>query len=664
MAFSVEPAAPQTGSTQLLLTPAQVLGPNGLMAGSLEGYQARESQIRMAGAVYDTLRDERELLVEAPTGTGKSLAYLIPAILHAVPNLQRVVIATANIALQEQLVGKDLPFLRDLLPVDFKFALMKGRQQFVCVDKLTEHNSGFFKGGGLAQEDEEEFRAVLDWANKTGSGDVSELDFKPGPRVWRQFAVTDTGECAGCELPCFHKAAIEAAADADIVVTNYHLLFADLQVRMRTADRARVLPPYDILIADEAHEIPEIGANFAGEDIGRWSFRSLKSFLSGETWERLDQAAERFARALNAARFRETNRVRITRPGCADPSELLLCVDQARRELQSVKKGEDPEGKRYKQLERREAQCREACRKIKFLVDQEDPEWVYWVETWAPKAGPTLGKLCGKPVSVAKHLAANLFPQLQAFVGTSATLTTTRNDFSFIRDRLGLPEGRTRQLILPSPFDFRSSALVVVPDQLPEPNAEDFRDRMIDTLARAVPAAGGRSLLLFTSNAAMQEAWHALEPEFGRLGYRCFRQGSAPSTVLIQRFKDDVSSVLFATRTFFQGIDVPGEALSLVALDRLPFPSPADPVMDWIAEHDPKGWFFRHSLPLSLITFKQIFGRLIRRDTDRGVMLLMDGRVKTKRYGHQFLKSIPGGMLSTEIQAIQSFLSDDDDPFS
>lgn len=644
------------------LTPAQVLGAGGLMADRLPGYQPRESQIRMAEAVMQTLTDGGELLVEAPCGVGKSFGHLVPAILHAVPNGQRVVVATANIALQEQLVQKDLPFLRDLLPAAFSYSLLKGRGQYACADKLLEHNSTLF-AGHYTPEDAAEFQKVLDWANQTATGDSSELTFRPNAKTWRHFSIGDTSECVGCDLPCFHKAAIANAMDADIVVTNYHLLFADLQVRKMTGGMAAVLPPYEILIADEAHEIPEIGAGFAGEEVGRFSFRALKNFLSGPTWQRLDNEVERFSRALTQAKFMEANKTRITSPGCVEYGELTACLERARHELMVNKGREDPDGKAYKQLERRVTQCKEAIRRIAMLVDQEEEDWVYWVDEWyPPQGGAAMGKLCGKPVSIAKHLAHGLYPYLGAFVATSATLTTARGDFTFIRERLGLQ--KPKQLLLPSPFDFRHSALLVIPECLPEPNDPEFRDRMITSLREAVLEAKGRSLLLFTSNSAMEQAWRGLEQTFMRAGYRCLQQGTAPSTILIAEFKRDISSVLFATRTFFQGIDVPGEALSLVALDRLPFPSPADPTMDWIAEHDPKGWFFNHSLPLALITFRQIFGRLIRRDTDKGVMLLMDGRVQSKKYGAQFLKAVPGGMISNEITSVGSFLSDDDDPFA
>lgn len=644
------------------ITPEEVLGPDGLMAQSLADYQPRESQIRMAGAVALALAESRHLLVEAPTGTGKSFAYLIPTILYAARNQMRAVIATANIALQEQLVEKDLPFLRKLLPVAFKYALIKGRGNFLCADKLLEHKSDLF-AGAVTRDDEEEFQSVLAWAKETASGDVSELPFKPSPRTWKHFSVADTGECAGCELPCFHKSAMQEAEEADIVVCNYHLLFADLQVRLKTAGRASVIPEYHILIADEAHEIPDIGANFAGEEVSRWAYRGMKKFLSEGTYQQLDGAAGRFAQALSQARFEDPNKCRITRPGCASYGELVFFLDQAKKELQHDKKREDPEGKRFKQLEHRETQCRQAIAKIKMLVDQEEPEWVYWVDNWQPReGGPAIGKLCGKPVSVAGHLAEFLFPQLHAFIGTSATLTTTRGDFTFVQYRIGLKDAQ--RLVLPSPFDFTSNALLVIPRDLPEPNDDGFKVVVSAALDKAVLFAGGRSLLLFTAVSAMNAAYDRLRGLFEQAGLTCYRQGDAPPTQLIGHFREDVSSVLFATRTFFQGIDVAGEALSMVTLDRLPFPSPGDPVMDWIAQNDPKGWFYKHSLPMALITFKQIFGRLIRRDTDRGVMLLMDGRVQTKRYGKQFLKAIPGGKLSGELESIQTFLCTDDDPFS
>jgi ATP-dependent DNA helicase DinG len=298
---------------------------------------------------------------------------------------------------------------------------------------------------------------------------------------------------------------------------------------------------------------------------------------------------------------------------------------------------------------------------VKALIWQEHPEWVYWVERQDGAAGESW-RLKGKPVSIASFLQRHLLPWVPV-IATSATLTTTHGNFTFIRERIGLDAG-TRQVALPSPFDFSRSALLVVPDGLPDPNDKEFRDQVHDHLYEAVKASGGRALLLFTSSQALKDAYKLLARDFEYLGFACHRQGEAPSTQLIQRFREDVTSVLFATRTFFQGVDVPGEALSLVALDRLPFPSPTDPVMDYIAEHDPKGWFRLHSLPTALITWRQIFGRLIRRHDDRGVVLLLDGRVESKQYGRQFLKAIPGGMISREVAAIGSFLADPEDPFA
>ncbi|MFA7329843.1 MAG: ATP-dependent DNA helicase [Candidatus Delongbacteria bacterium] len=644
-----------------LVSAEEVFGPGGLLSQKLPDYQPRASQLTMAQEVELALMEGRGLMVEAPTGTGKSLAYSVPAIQHAMATGQRVLIATANIALQEQLTQKDLPFLQRVLPVPFRFALLKGRGNFLCADKLLEQRSMLF--AGVTGEDQDEFDRVLDWANRTSTGDASELPFKVTPRVWRHFAVGDTAECAGCSLKCYHKAAVEEAGDAQVVVCNYHLLFAHLKVQAATGGMAGVLPEFNALVCDEAHEIPDIGSDFAGEEIGRWSFRGFKRHLSRGGYEALDHAAEGLSKAIKLMGFKHaaqgSNRIKL--PGLIDEEPILDALRHAWQELRALQAQYEAETKEHAQLERQKEQCRQLGQRVKALVWQENPEWVYWVERQDGAAGESW-KLKGKPVSIAPFLQRTLLPWVPV-IATSATLTTTREDFTFIRERIGLDAG-TRQVVLPSPFDFGSAALLVVPDGLPEPNDPAHRDRVHDELHKAVRASGGRALLLFTSSQALRAAHGLLAPEFTRMGYICHCQGDAPSTQLIARFKEDVSSVLFATRTFFQGVDVPGESLSLVALDRLPFPSPADPVMDYIAEHDPKGWFFKHSLPTALITWRQIFGRLIRRHDDRGVVLLLDGRVQSKKYGRQFLKAIPGGMLSREVASIESFLADPEDPFA
>ena len=648
--------SPHTSSTTL----DQVFGGHGLLAESIEGYQPRKSQIEMAKACAKALREGTHLLVEAPTGTGKSFAYLVPAILHAAPSAMRVLVATANIALQEQLATKDLPRLRKLLQVPFRYALIKGRGNYLCLDKLEEHRHKLF-ANVIHPEDQEQFDCILGWSEGTATGDRSELPFTPTARVWKHFSVSDTSECAGCELPCFHRAVMQAAEEADILVCNYHLLFADLKVRSATGGATGLLPSYDILIADEAHEAPEICASFAGVECGRWTFRPLRKFLSDALYHQLDGAAHRFARSLRVAKFLEDNAVRITQPGCVDASELIHFIQCARQYLkEEARQEKDETSRRYQQLKKRRQWCYEIIQTLNLLIDQEEPEWAYWIETAPSKTGEVYGKLCGKPVHVAAYLEERLYPYLHSFIGTSATLTTTRNDFSFTTKRLGLRSAE--HLVLPSPFDFDTRALMVIPDHLPEPNSAGFRDCVTQVLHDAVLGAGGRTLLLFTSSQALKASWDALMPELQRAGIHGLRQGTVPPTQLIQEFQTDISSVLFATRTFFQGIDVPGEALSMVTLDRLPFPSPADPVMDWIATHDPKGWFAHHSLPLALITFKQIFGRLIRRWDDRGVILLLDGRIESKRYGRQFLRSLPGGRRTNDLSAICGFLDRNDDP--
>ena len=641
----------------------EVFGAGGWLESRLPDYQPRHSQLAMAREVEANLAQGGRLLVEAPTGTGKSLAYCVPAIRHALRTNQRVLIATANIALQEQLVRKDLPFLARVLPTPFRYGLLKGRANFLCADHLQGLQSQLLRVT-IPEEDQREFNRVMAWAEDTLSGDVGELPIKVSPRIWRHFSVADTNECAGCRISCFHKAAMHEAEEAHVVVCNYHLLFAHLAVKAATGGQAGVLPDFDVLICDEAHEMPEIGGSFASEEIGRWSFRGFRRHLSDKTFAALDQVADDLSRSIGRAGFHhgKPGSGRLTLPGLVDDAPILACLDEVVEELQSFKKHFEDGDKEHAQLSRQEEQARLLVRRVKALVWQERPDWVYWVERHESPAGDSW-KLKGKPVSVAPLLQRTLHRWVPCLIATSATLTTTRGDFQFIRERLGLDPG-TRQLALPSPFDFNRSALVVVPRGLPEPTDPAHRDRVHELLERAVTASQGRALLLFTSSQALKTAHQILVPAFARLGFTCHCQGEAPSTQLISRFQEDVSSVLFATRTFFQGVDVPGESLSLVALDRLPFPSPADPVMDHIAEHDPKGWFHRHSLPTALITWRQIFGRLIRRHDDRGVVLLLDGRVESKAYGKQFLRALPGGLLAREVAAIGSFLGDPEDPFA
>jgi ATP-dependent DNA helicase DinG len=645
------------------LTMDEVFGPGGLMARNLPDYQPRESQLIMAREVADALAGSHNLMVEAPCGVGKSLAYSVPAILHALATGQRVLIATANIALQEQLVHKDLPFLTRILPEPFQFTLLKGRGHYLCRAKHDEERSRLFASVDRDGE-REEFERVLAWAEETGTGDSSELPFKVSPRVRRHFFVADTNECAGCGHLCFHKAAAAEAELAQVVVCNYHVLFAHLMVQQATAGKAGVLPAFDALICDEAHEIPDIGRDFASEQIGRWSFRGFQRHLSHAGFKSLDAAAEQLDQKIRLLGFQHgaPGSGRIKEAGLIDIGPMLMALRSTHRELKAAKRQHQEGTLEFKLLERQQGICTQLGRRVKALAWQQHEGWVYWTEH-VESASRESWKLSGKPVCIAAFVRQALLSWLPSFIATSATLTTTPGDFRFLRERIGLSE-HTRQVALPSPFHFERAALLVVPRGLPDPGAPEYRDQIHDQLHDAVLHSRGRALLLFTSSQALRTAHQTLAPEFERRGIRCHCQGEAPSRQLIQQFQDDVSSVLFATRTFFQGIDVPGESLSLVALDRLPFPSPADPVMDYIVEHNPKGWFSGHSLPIALITWRQIFGRLIRRQDDKGCVLLLDGRVTSKKYGRQFLKALPGGRLSHETASIASFLADDEDPFA
>lgn len=681
-----------------------VFGHGGMLAAKFDGYAPRPGQIQMAQTIHEAVNGERggHVLAEGPTGTGKSLAYAVPAIFKAKTSRRPVILVTANIALQEQLVEKDLPLLREVLPFDFTFALLKGIGNYLCLDSLEESQTKSQLGlkfadprGGFGDEKRaEQYEQIVEWSRLTQKGDRSELPFEPGP-LWSEFS-TSSDDCkrdkCGNRNDCFALAAIEAAKGADVIVTNYHVLCAAIKVAQKTNYNVAILPPSAVVVCDEAHKLPDIAREFFGMTISFGGLRKLirktttkgnapeKSGIKVQLSEQAEAVAAQFfgelTEYLRSGRY-ET-RLKETHPVNAKVLlETLAELSVAAQQKADAISLENPLGNkkiesRVRELELAAVKFLEVAGSIAEAFDlAKEPECVYFLEE--DKAERAV--IRSKVIDVAPILAHDLFkvgplleddddegredPRPDHAIITSATITTGGN-FEFIASELGAPMDRTATVIGESPFT-REQALLIVPDHRAVPfangaSSEAFSARVPELMAEIIEGARGRTLCLFTSYKNLR----ATRDHLVRCGlarqYRILCQGDAPRSQLVAEFKADVSSVLLGTESFWAGVDVQGEALSCVAIDRLPFPHFNDPVMSMLSDHDKRA-FFTQMIPRASIQLKQGVGRLIRTVTDRGVIVILDRRVADKGYGSSIARSLPPSLRTRNLAAVAEFLS-------
>ena len=631
-----------------------VFGERGLFASRFPGYEMREGQVALARMVDEAMRDGRHALGEGPCGTGKGVAYGVPSVWHARHRKKRAVIATANIALQEQLVTKDLPLLAEVLPWPFTFALLKGRNNYLCVDRLRDSEARGELTGLYDDEQDRQMRDVLAWTDETRTGDVSELPFVPMPQVWSKVAVS-SDECKGKDCPffddCFSERARAAAREADIVVTNYHLLFAHLAVRRETGQDL-VLPPFDLLVLDEAHEAAEIARDFFGFTVSAHTFNRLARYAADLGNRTLAEALRRYGGELfdRIASFARSPayRCRLKQPGFVATGEAVSKLHSLAALGDAVDEDETREREIRATARNAARQARAAAARVQEGASQGDADKVYWIDLDAKGRA----KLKAKPIDVSDLLREALFGATESVTLVSATLAAG-GSFDFVRSEIGVPVDAL-ELIADSPFDFESQALLVVPDAgLPEPRDFDFPDAAAEFVGRVMDLCDGRTLGLFTSYRVLNAVYDRVHGN----GHRVLRQGDMPRTELARIFKEDTRSVLLGTDSFWTGIDVPGEALTGLVIDKLPFPHPEDPVVSAICERDPRA-FNNYLVPRAIITLRQGVGRLIRSRQDFGVIVLLDRRVAEKRYGRQFLSSLPRMLTTRRMENIPRFLEE------
>jgi len=651
-------------STRRTLAPAYIdeaLGPNGHLARLLPGYESRPGQLAMSRAIDRAVTDGKHLLVEAPCGSGKGIGYLTPAIHHAVGAGKKVVVATANIALQEQLITKDLPLLRAALPTPFTFGLAKGKSNYLCVEA--------FEDAEAAGVRDPRWNQIREWAATTTKGDVSELPFEPGP-LRAKFTVS-SDDCMGRACPSFERCFAEAAKReyqaADVVVTNYHLLLLDMMIKLGDPESGP-LPPWAILVADEGHQLPDIARGILGFKVTKGMVDNVARLLASQNDDIIDADLASDLRADGAdyfeglkvhARSREY-KVRLREKEETHAGPLATGLNTAGERLTAV--AEFAEGKRRVRL--RKAGERASVLSHQLLCADEliaADRRVYCIEV-EERGDRESAALCSKLIFPADVLRPKLFDVPgRVVIGTSATLAVDRS-FDFVAHELGAESAR--ELAVPTPFDFERQALLVVPRGMPDPKKRDEHEQWVSNRMVEIAAmARGRTLCLFTSRRGLKKAAenfnsprylsrNGIEQTWGSV----LVQGDAPRGQLVARFKAEVGNVLLGLDSFWEGVDVPGEALSVVVIDRLPFATPDDPVLDAVDATLPGGAFKTWSLPRAVTAIRQGVGRLVRTKTDRGVVVILDDRIVNAGYGQAFLRSLPPMRLSRRLEDVGAFL--------
>jgi len=631
---------------------AEVFGSDGALAQIVSGYSPRGAQIDMAEKIGYAIDSRQNLIAEAGTGTGKTFAYLIPALLSG----KKVIVSTGTKNLQDQLFNKDLPLIRQVLSnKPFKASLLKGRANYLCTYRLDQALNTAF---GYSQEEATALAQIKAWSKRTKAGDVSEVaDVHDGDPVW--FHATSTVDnCLGQDCPdyaeCFLTKARKQALEADIVVVNHYLLCADWSIR--ETGFGELLPNAEVVIIDEAHQLADIASNFLGVTI------------TGK--QLIDLADDSFAEYLTDAKDMPD-----LRTACEDlklevkDMRLAFGVEMRRGDWQEIESNPKISGAletlqiqlanlnrhlekasvRSKGLESCFDRAQELDEQLEILIKDQDGQWIKWFETFNKSF--TLNRT---PLDIAKEFSKFMQRHKATWIFTSATLSVA-NSFAHFANNLGLHGALSQSW--ESPFDYPKQALFYHPRGLPQPNDPEFTDKIIDFVLPVLVASRGRAFFLFTSHRALQRAAQLLE---GKIDYPLLVQGSRSKGVLLEQFKELGHAVLLATASFWEGVDVRGDTLSCVIIDKLPFASPGDPVLKArlsTLEKQGRNPFFEHQLPSAIIMLRQGVGRLIRDVNDRGVLMVCDPRLLKRSYGQLFLDSVPAMQRSRDIADVQRFFA-------
>ena len=632
------------------ITARQFFNRGGVLSKWHPNYEFRQGQLEMAEAVESAILDRKHLIVEAGTGTGKTLAYLVPAILSG----KRVVVSTGTKNLQEQLFFKDVPFLQQHFDQEIKVCLMKGRNNFACRQKIYDAEREPMLSG---LEEVSDFQIIRDWEKTTETGDRAEIKTLPeDSTVWAKLDARRE-LCTGQKCPqyerCFLTLMHQRAHESDIIIVNHHLFFADLAVKEE--DYGGIIPDYAAVIFDEAHEIEEVAGSYFGVSISNYQVIDLVRDISAVT-RRKNVSGE------------EIDRVLISLQDLSDSFFVLFPTPDGRAGFTGQQAFLDEYEEHYHDLlitfellettlklihdapeeliplVRRTRFLRDA---LAFWMESGSRELVYWIE----RRGRGV-YLQATPIDVSQVLTERLFNQIDTIILTSATIAVS-GSFDFVQKRLGL-RGNRAQLV-PSHFDYEKQALLYIPQTLPDPRTPGFGLAAAEEIIDLLHISKGRAFVLFTSNVQMKLAYERVSM---RIPYESLLQGTGPRNALLEEFKNTPNCVLFATYSFWQGVDVPGEQLSCVIIDKLPFAVPSDPIVEArVAMIREQGGnpFYDYQIPQAAIALKQGFGRLIRSKSDRGVLALLDHRITKQRYGQIFFDSLPDYSFTVKKSEVEKF---------
>src|SRR5580698_1890918 len=628
------------------ITVEDIFGPGGLLESRHPSFEFRASQLAMAELADEAFQRHLHAIIEAGTGTGKTLAYLIPAIRSG----RRVVISTATKSLQEQLFNKDIPFLQRHFAPELKAVLMKGRNNFLCRQKVHQMgDQALLKG----IDEVDWFAQIRDWEKLTDTGDRSELTFLPDDSdLWNKIdARSDL--CTGQKCPeyarCFITTMKQKAEEADLIIVNHHLFFADLAIRQE--DFGAILPEYSAVVFDEAHEIEDVASDYFGRRVSSYQFEELirdtenmlrmlqieaqplrKHLL--RVRERAHSFFEKFPEREGRFPFGPAERKSFLEKNHEAFEDLSAAVKRIETELSAL----NPKPEEVVTLARRGADLR---REFEFLLESEEKSYVYWYE----RRGRGI-VLTATPIDVSEILREKLFDQFDTVVLTSATLAVGGR-FDFLKQRLGLQPAK--ETVLPQEFDFHEQALLYIPQAMPDVRHETFSSRAAHEITKLLEISKGRAFCLFTSYAQMRDVFERVS---GRIPYPMLIQGTTPN------------AVLFATASFWQGVDVPGTQLSCVIIDKLPFAVPSDPIVAArvkALQEDGRNPFAEYQVPEAVLALKQGFGRLIRSKTDRGILSILDNRISRMAYGRIFLESLPDYSTTQDLAEVERFMENHPD---
>ena len=647
-----------------------IFGRDGVISRTLENYESRPQQLKMAEAICDSIENENHLLVEAGTGVGKSLAYLVPFIIYATKNDKKVVVSTNTKTLQQQLYEKDLPLLKQSLNIEFEYALCLGTENYLCIRRLhNEFTHDLFD----TDEQRTDAKRIIEWSSKTNSGIRSELGFIPKDEVWDKVC-RESDLCLGNKCvhknSCFYKNAKKHERNSHILVTNHALFFTNL------ASGGLVLPEFHAVVFDEGQTLEDVATSYLGHEITNTKIKYLLDSIYNPKTEKgallkfknqkdkvnavkkyleesriastqfFEEIGKKFGTKNENKRIRTKN---IIFNFLEEPLSSL--ADSMKKLLEDVK-SEEGEALVRAYVKK----CISLKASLSFILTLANDNYVYWVEVFEKRGGVKYS-LFAAPIEIAEELNKQLFNKIKPIILTSATLSTN-NNFDFIRSRLGIKE--CGELLLGSPFNYKENVLLYLVKKVADPSDdfEKFQKQVLSHIRELIDIMQGRTFILFTSYKMLKTIYDELKSNYQ--GINLLKQGDQPRYDLLGNFKRNMNSILLGTNTFWQGVDVPGKALECVVITKLPFSVPDDPMTEARMELIESGNgnpFLEYQVPQAIMMFKQGFGRLIRTKSDRGIVAVLDPRVTTRTYGKSFLNVLPKCRYTTDINEVKSFFN-------